>query len=300
MTNKGNSRYVFTKMQNVLTVDEIITIFHFSENPTFRFDGESHGFWELMYVERGELILNPNTARERVIKAGEMIIYPPNFFHSHCANKKDPVNIIVTSFTCQSPDLHLVANQILKVDQTQVNFLNTIVSEARNAFSSPLNLFISCELIRRISPAFGAEQLILLTLEALLISVIRDAMPEEEDIQSTIRKMTNDERANKIIDFLHDNIYRKITLEDICEHTSLSPTSIKNIFREATNLTVMKYITNLKMSEAKRLLKKGYTVGQISDMLAFSSVQHFSKKFHTITGVTPTKFVENFRKQQNS
>ncbi|MBR7071158.1 MAG: helix-turn-helix transcriptional regulator [Clostridia bacterium] len=284
-------QYVFTKPIQSIVVDEIITIFYFEETPKFKFDGESHDFWELMYIDHGTLIVNPNTNEEKILKAGQAILYPPNFFHSHRATGHEPVNLIIVTFTCKASQLHQIANRVFSATKSQIKYINRIISEAPKAFSSPLNFFVSCELIRKSEQTFGAEQLIQMYLQMLLISVIRKDTANNSDIQTTMQEMTDNERANKIINYLHDNLYRHITFTDICNHTQLSPTSIKKLFRNATGTTVMHYYIDMKVTEAKKLIRQGrFTISEVSEALCYSSIQHFSKQFHTKTGYTPTQY----------
>ena len=289
------NHFAFTRLRKSVVVDEVITIFYFEQPPKYRFDGESHNFWELMYIDRGELLIRLD-GHEQSMKAGEAILYSPNFFHSHHATQTEPVNMIIVSFTCQAPELMQIADRILTLSKHQIRSVNSIIAEARHAFSGPLEFYTSCELIRRTEQLFGAEQLIAAHLESLMISLIRREEAAQPDIQTTIREMTDNERANKIINFLHDNLYRRISIEDVCRHTRLSPTCIKTLFRNVTGTTMIRYFTDMKIEEAKHLLRKGiYSVSEISDLLSYSSIQHFSKQFHSRTGYTPTQYAATIK-----
>ena len=53
----------------------------------------------------------------------------------------------------------------------------------------------------------------------------------------------------------------------------------------------MRYYTELKLEEAKRLLRENeLTVRQISDRLAFGEPNYFCKTFRRFTGMTPTEY----------
>ena len=50
---------------------------------------------------------------------------------------------------------------------------------------------------------------------------------------------------------------------------------------------VIQYFTRLKMAKAIKYLKEGYSVGEVADMLSFSSLNYFSAVFKKETGVPP-------------
>ncbi len=53
----------------------------------------------------------------------------------------------------------------------------------------------------------------------------------------------------------------------------------------------MDYLTALKMREAKKLIREDqYNVTQISSLLGYSSIQHFSRMFKKIVGFSPTEY----------
>ena len=46
-----------TRLKRELVIDSIITIHHFEYMKDFQFHGESHDFWEFLYVEKGTILV---------------------------------------------------------------------------------------------------------------------------------------------------------------------------------------------------------------------------------------------------
>lgn len=44
--------YVKTKLQHSIDIDAIITLHYFEYMKNFEFKGESHNFWEFLYVDK--------------------------------------------------------------------------------------------------------------------------------------------------------------------------------------------------------------------------------------------------------
>lgn len=45
--------YVKTRLQHSIDIDAIITLHYFEYMKNFEFKGESHNFWEFLYVDKG-------------------------------------------------------------------------------------------------------------------------------------------------------------------------------------------------------------------------------------------------------
>ncbi|NLC41123.1 MAG: helix-turn-helix transcriptional regulator, partial [Clostridiaceae bacterium] len=105
------------------------------------------------------------------------------------------------------------------------------------------------------------------------------------------RKIAKDATVETIEKFLINNIYNKLTLQDICDVFLISKSYLCKIFKEQTGESLMDYLTALKMREAKKLIREDqYNVTQISSLLGYSSIQHFSRMFKKIVGFSPTEY----------
>lgn len=290
--------YVITTLQDDVPVNQLITLYYFEVDSHFRFYGESHDFWELNYIDAGELTCCVD-GKKLTLHQGDIVFYPPNYFHSHHCNGTDPANLMVLTFICHSEALKTLGCQVLHLNDRQSTLLSNIIAEAKNAFSSPLNIHISCELIRRTEKTFAAEQLIRLNLETLLIELLRSqAAFARKELRTAIKRASDSDKQGRILAFLQDNVYNRITLKDICAYTTLSPTNVKTIFKRTTGIPIMAYYTKLKLAEAKRLLRKGfYSISEIADILGYTSVQYFSKQFKKETGMTPTEYAASVKSQ---
>lgn len=73
-------QYKSVSLENKLVIPEIFTIHYFEYTNTFSFEGESHDFWEFIYVDKGEVnILMDRTPL--TLRKGEIAFHKPNEFH---------------------------------------------------------------------------------------------------------------------------------------------------------------------------------------------------------------------------
>ena len=66
---------------------------------------------------------------------------------------------------------------------------------------------------------------------------------------------------------------------------------LSTLFSSVENVTIEQFIILQRIERAKELLKYGeMTLSEIAYKLGYSSVQHLSNQFKSVTGFTPTKF----------
>ena len=103
---------------------------------------------------------------------------------------------------------------------------------------------------------------------------------------------------NEIISAIQQ--YEKIDLESINFSKYLSDKLIKDyhylssLFSKTEGITIEHYIILQKTEKAKELLKYGeFTLSEIAYQLGYSSVQHLSRQFKNVTGMTASQFKNN-------
>lgn len=108
--------------------------------------------------------------------------------------------------------------------------------------------------------------------------------------QSKLPENISDE-IQSAIQFTSLHITESISVEDIAEHIGRSRAYLSDKFKKETGKTVGEYITELRMREARILLK--YTdksLSEISNYLNFSSQSYFQNVFKKQYGITPGEF----------
>lgn len=93
-----------------------------------------------------------------------------------------------------------------------------------------------------------------------------------------------------------DYIYRNypdcgLTINDIAGEVHLSAGHLCALFKKETGKTLKNYITEVRVSEAKRLLEEGsLKVYEISSAVGYQSSQYFSQVFYKQAGIYPTEY----------
>ncbi len=282
--------YVKTPLKEDLSIKKIITIHYFEYAKNYVFEGEKHDFWELLYVDKGEVEVMADNLGYK-LKQGEMIFHMPNEFHNVWANGKVAPNLVVISFECKSSPIHYFDNKIINIGESEKNLLALILREAREAYLSPLDDPALKKLEKNPSRPLGGEQLIKIYLEQMLIHIIRKGNSVNSKPSLAVKKRSDTDLMRKIINFLKENTYNSLTFDEVCRFSNLSGTNLKVLFRENAGSGVMEYFRNLKIDESKTMIREGeYNFTEIAHRLGYSSIHYFSRHFKKATGMTPSEY----------
>lgn len=107
--------------------------------------------------------------------------------------------------------------------------------------------------------------------------------------------------VKSVIDFIEQNYFRKISLEELSSITFLSPYYLLRLFKKYTGYTPGEYINKYRLDFSKKLLlEKELTIEQIALNLGFNTHSYFSKIFKKSSGLTPEQFRRNYTRLNNS
>ena len=73
--------YIRTHLKREIVIDSIITIHYFEYMKDFVFHGESHDFWEMLYVDKGSVQVRSGEDTVH-LDAGDIIFHQPREFHA--------------------------------------------------------------------------------------------------------------------------------------------------------------------------------------------------------------------------
>lgn len=95
------------------------------------------------------------------------------------------------------------------------------------------------------------------------------------------------------IQAMHQRYCDAITLTGLAAEVFVSPFHFSRIFAKATGVTPGRYLTAVRLFEAKRLLlTTSLTVSDVVCSVGYSSVGTFTSRFTRAVGITPTQYRE--------
>ncbi len=289
--------YEATLLNEEIVIKKIVSIHYFEYAKDYVFEGEKHDFWEFLYVDKGEVEVMAESLGFK-LKQGEIIFHKPNEFHNVWANGKVAPNLIVVSFECKSHAIKYYENKILGINDFEKNLIVQIINEAKEAYTSELDITYLKKLEKRREPLFGCEQLIKIYLEQLLISMIRkgNSVSSSSRLSTAVKERSDSDLLQRINDYLNENVTKNLTFDDVCRFSNLSRTSLKVLFKDKIGTGVMEHFKKLKIEEAKKMMREGeYNFTQISEILGYTSIHYFSRHFKNVTGMAPSQYVHSVK-----
>ena len=102
--------------------------------------------------------------------------------------------------------------------------------------------------------------------------------------------------VEQLLDYIHHNYSKDISLESLSEMVCLSPAYTSTIFKQETNQTITNYINAYRMKKAKQLLvETNMKLVDIYPLVGYSSLTYFCVLFKNMFGETPSQY----RKKKN-
>ena len=129
------------------------------------------------------------------------------------------------------------------------------------------------------------------SFQTMLESLIQmlDTSPEPEETQEQI----SNSYFLKIMKYINTYYNENISLKDIAEVVNMNPNYISQVFKKSTGTTFSRYLTDLRINHAKKLLETTNTsINDISLQTGFNDYFYFLKTFKKYTGKTPSEYRE--------
>jgi AraC family transcriptional regulator len=93
------------------------------------------------------------------------------------------------------------------------------------------------------------------------------------------------------VDYMTANIDEAINLADIAQATNRSPSHIARIFRTELGMPPHRYLINLRVDKARRLLEKtSMSIAEIAYECGFAHQEHLTRLFRRHCGTTPAAY----------
>jgi AraC-like DNA-binding protein len=94
----------------------------------------------------------------------------------------------------------------------------------------------------------------------------------------------------RIKEFLRAHHARNVSIRELAAITDLSAGYLIRAFRRATGLPPHVWLMQVRVCRAKALIAEGWPIAEIALELGFADQSHFTRKFRSVTGLTPARY----------
>ncbi|MCF0105724.1 MAG: helix-turn-helix domain-containing protein [Holdemanella sp.] len=234
---------------------------------------------------------------EFIIKEMPLVEYVDN-------HKEESEEFVHNTYEVEKKMLDIVKRG--NIDELNILFSNPLSGRAGTLSNDGLrqqkNLFIcTTTLVTRAAIEGGLDKETALTLsdvyiqKAELINDIALLMTLQGKMIYDFTKRVNQEVSNpdirKIRSYILEHINQKITTNDLAHLVGINRNYLNELFKRELHMTPFRYVTSLRIEEAKRLLMiSNKSLEEIASALGFSSQAHFQSVFKKETGLTPLNY----------
>lgn len=103
--------------------------------------------------------------------------------------------------------------------------------------------------------------------------------------------MYSNELVVKILNYIDDNLYKRITMDEISSIFYFNKDYLMRIFKKELDITIMDYINKRRIYNSLELLKNtDDLVIKIALNSGYSSLEYYSETFTKVLGVSPLTY----------
>lgn len=242
------------------------------------FPNHFHDYYVIGFVEKGMRHLSCKN-KEYTIRPGQILLFNPNDSHgcSQCGSETlDYGGLNISRETMLS-----LAEGITGERNLPVFSENVIRNEELNASLHALH-----RMILEGSGEFEKEETFLLLL-SLLIEQYGQAFSKTDTAHG--------KEIERACAFMKENFAERITLEELCQCSGMSKSTLLRAFTKEKGVTPYRYLQSVRIGEAKKLLERGVSPADAALQAGFSDQSHFTNFFNMFTGLSPAAYGRIFK-----
>ena len=142
--------------------------------------------------------------------------------------------------------------------------------------------------------SLGFEICLQALLMKLLVFIGRHTA--DNDITGYISDSPKHEKVSEIVRHIDANFTEELSVHVISRLFFISPFYLCRIFKETTGFTLVEYINNARVNEARRLLgDHKLKVIQVAEKAGFGSIAQFNRTFRKLAGCSPLNYRKKLR-----
>lgn len=267
---------IYSKLfQEKLAIPKIYTFYQQIKHGPYYYPNEVHNYCEMTIIDKGTFYTSIDGNEHRLTDK-QLIIYGPNQVHNQSIKENQSCRYCTIMFEME-PIISDLLNKVFTLSYQQLRLIEEILR------------------MTNLEKPF-VDELLVSKFKELVIGLLVD----EEQLVAPVRSNRfnyDNTLLNSILSYINENIYQPLMVSDICSEFSISRTYIQELFTKYLLTTPKSYISQVKLSQSKLLIKESkYTISEIALMLGFSSIHYFSRAFKEEFGISASEYANSIIK----
>ena len=237
-----------------------------------------HNFFEIFYLTSGSChFLLKDTVYN--LEKGDLVFIAPGELHHSIYNEGANCEIYMIYFKQD----HLLINH----PDTTKSFMGSVPTLYRDNFSALLSRMLSE--YARIDEY--SESFLSVYLQEMLLTLMRHSVLDEKEPALLHSKDADILLATK---YIYKNFKQPLSLEQVSNVASLSPTYFSKKFKQTTGMGFKEYLNYVRLKHAQAaLLTTDSTITEIALEYGFNDSNYFKDLFKKVYGKSPREFRKN-------
>ena len=262
-------------VQSNMRVSGIYTFFYHEKEKGFFFAGEQHPVLELTYVDQGTMH-SVTDGQELILEQGDMVLYGANQWHMQYADMDVAPRYVTLSFDVQDGELSSLLNRKIRPPQAGITLIQQMIREQDRMDAYSIDMIAA-------------------QLTQLLLLLLRHQEPASKLMASNSLNSEN-EIICRAQQYISTHIREKLSVPLVAKMVDVSPSYMTALFHKNLQISPGEYIRRIKIQESKQMIREGnMNFTEISEILHYSTVHHFSRQFKDKVGFTPTEYAKSVR-----
>ena len=243
-----------------------------------KFPNHFHEHYVIGFIEKGQRYLSCKN-KEYTTSTGDLLLFNP--FDSHTCEQIDDK---VLDYRCINIKPEIMKKTVFEI--TGKNYLPK--------FNQPV-IFRSelVPLLQELHYIIMEEELDF-KKEELFFFLIEQLIEEhtEPNLQSNLENTNIEIQA--VCDYLENNYAEHIVLDELSTIAGMNKDSLLRNFTKLKGITPYRYLENIRVNKAKKLLEKGVEPIDAAIQTGFVDQSHFTNFFKNFIGLTPKQYQNIF------
>ncbi|MBE6133078.1 MAG: helix-turn-helix domain-containing protein [Erysipelotrichaceae bacterium] len=219
---------------------------------------------------KGILILNK---KEYHLSKGDIFFIPRQTDAIYFPDKEDPWHYRWVGFDGEKVDAYLSA--------LDIGLTSPIINDERKKYLKYFNEIVS---------NYGERGFLDIQSQGLMYQLFGEMLLGKEDLSAISSARATVEQAKM---FINNNYQFEITIKDIARNAKSAPNYLSTIFHREEGMSTKKYLTKVRMENAKELLLTGhFKIKEVAERVGYDNQLHFSAQFKAYFGKSPLAYVK--------
>jgi AraC-like DNA-binding protein len=190
---------------------------------------------------------------------------------------------------CVAIDLGRLADVLLRIERIDGGAAKTRSPDPSAVFSAPLNDNLLDPMIRLLGSladptdaAFMGESIV----DEIYYRVLRGERGQE--LRTLLQQRGQIQRISKAVEYIHHNLDKPVSVEQLAEMVFMSRTRFYNAFRDVMHLSPLQYAKSVKLDRAHTLIQEGKKANEAGYLVGYNCPSQFSREYKRHFGFSPS------------